>query len=47
MKKYLKPAVEIEMFNSTDIITLSGTGTQLFDEETDGLSPEALGLTLK
>ena len=37
MKKYTKPVAVVEIFESTDIITLSGTGTQdssLFDEAT-------------
>ena len=43
MKKYTKPVAEIEIFDSTDIITLSGVGTQsAFDPET----AEALGIEL-
>ena len=43
MKKYTKPVAEIEVFDSTDIITLSGTGIQsTFDPDT----AEALGIEL-
>lgn len=31
MKRYLKPEVEIMIFSSQDVITLSGTNTQMTD----------------
>ena len=41
MKKYSKPVAEIEIFDSTDIITLSGVGEQgILDPDT----AEALGI---
>ncbi|MBR1444010.1 MAG: hypothetical protein IJ583_10825 [Firmicutes bacterium] len=43
MKKYTKPVAEIVIFESTDIITLSGNGTQ---ENIGGMTAEALGISL-
>ena len=43
MKKYSKPVAEIEMFESTDIITLSGT--ELQDALDEGYDADGLGLS--
>ncbi len=45
MKKYIEPAVEIEKFDSTDIITLSGASILLEDEFEDDYSAADLGLS--
>ena len=42
MKKYTKPVAEIERFDSTDIITLSGTS--VMSDLEDGFDAEELGL---
>ncbi len=44
MKKYTKPVAEIEIFESTDIITVSGTNV-LDPENFDTGTAEALGLS--
>ena len=43
MKKYTKPVAEIEIFESTDIITVSGTDVQSALDS--GFSAEDLGLS--
>ncbi|MBQ8940779.1 MAG: hypothetical protein IJ062_03005 [Firmicutes bacterium] len=44
MKKYTKPVAEIEVFDSTDIITLSGVNLMSMDDIDDDYTAEALGL---
>ncbi len=45
MKKYTKPTAEIEIFDSTDIITLSSASVQAFSEDDeDYYSTNELGL---
>ena len=44
MKKYTKPVAEIEVFESTDIITLSGTRAMSMNEIDEDYEAEELGL---
>ena len=44
MKKYTKPVAEIEVFDSTDIITLSGVSAMQMGDIDDDYTADALGL---
>lgn len=46
MKKYTKPVAEIEIFESTDVITISTAGTQGVDEAIEsGFTATGLGFS--